>query len=65
MAQTFTGTIDILVRIDCPHCQGELIVVESELEAAESPIFCDGCGGTLDLGTDGSMEALRRDDRAA
>ena len=49
MARTYTDAVDILVRIDCPHCQGELIVVSSDLEQADSPPACDGCGQALHL----------------
>lgn len=40
---------DVLIRIDCPHCGGELIVAASDLEDADSRLFCEGCAIRLDF----------------
>lgn len=38
---------DVLVRIDCPHCQGEITVAWAALP--EEAVACEGCGRALDL----------------
>ena len=52
MARKSKVLVDVLVRIDCPHCQGEIVVVARELEAADAHVCCEGCGGALQLGDD-------------